>query len=50
MTTPATVKLILNIGNSGGQFSGPESSLQIRSLADFIIFQYTQRDGAAQPA
>ena len=36
MTAPATGKLILNIGNSGGQFSGPESSLQIRSLADFI--------------
>src|SRR5258708_25780238 len=30
-------EMILNIGNSGGQFSGPESSLQIRSLADFII-------------
>src|SRR5882672_2086734 len=37
MTAPATGKLILNIGNSGGQFSGPESSLQIRSLADFLI-------------
>jgi hypothetical protein len=37
MTAPAIGKLILNIGNSGGQFSGPESSLQIRSLADFII-------------